>query len=481
MRGKKKISRCIAVIAALVLMGTTTGCDNKKVNVTREPDSQSVSKEKTEEKDKEAGDLKMVDGGGLRYNDENGLYYIFGDKDGVGEPNPTIKFIDFATGKEVYLCNKLNCVQQPGICMAVLPDESRYGYLQLFGDDDYIYLYIGNCGSSDSMSTSWVKPGWEHILEENVYDVATPTIYRMNKDGTGREKVFEFDSELKLGETFLSDGKYLYIEAMKNKSTTEKADDKGNYITMTECYDKQIIRIDLDKKSIEKLIDLEDGQRIFDCGGRNIIIYDVDYGQEVTAEFKYKNPAEYDKLYENATEVYSLYNLDSGKSTPLKELKRPELNNICVADGYFYVNYKNKKYIEKIDLRTNQITKIEIGKNVQISSFAITREDGPDMLQCYVKEDNRNVYYLNSETGEIVKNTLRNNYDEDIDIISQNKKYMLVRSGYKRVKNENKEDSDKYRTIENYYSVISIEDYLNNNPNYISVDMIYSGNTTNLY
>ena len=488
MRKHQFIWKFVSVVFAVSMTVMFAGCGNGKgasegnnTNQTSTEKSTEMASQKSknievntakgETNSSKAGDLKMVAEGDLtaNYKDKDGMYYVYQYGRGSGEWWPGIKYVDYKACKEVFLCNKLNCDHKNFNCTAVLPKEIRDGVSSdqclLFGDENYLYLLMqlpySNRGSS---TTEYVASGWEATLEEqHSLPDYPPTIYRMKKDGTGREKIYEFDSGISVEPVIFSDGKYLYINTIKTKETTE-----GN-TTYSSCYDCQIVRLDIEEKSIEKVLELNSEQNIVGCNGRDVILRETQFDRDISTEFKYTNEEEYEKMYQKSQEIYSCHNIDSGKVTTIKTIENKKYHDTCLMNGYFYVTCENKKEIERIRLKDGKVKKIKTEKEFLGLGGGVSVKGKPDTLICWVEGKNEKMpYYVNSKTGEYVRSTLANSHKKHIEVISENDEYMFVKKDYTK------------GGTKNFYSVISKKDYLNNKPNYKDVEMIYSGETTDL-
>lgn len=483
MRKRRFIWKFVSVVLTVSMTAVLAGCGHGKDGaegthanqtsaekstemVSQESKNTKVNTAKDETNSRKAEDLKMVAEGDYptNYKDKNGMYYVYQYGKGIGEWWPGIKYVDYKACKEVFLCNKLNCDHKNFNCTAVLPKEIRDGVSSdqclLFGDENYLYLLMQMPYSNSGMSISeYTASEGESISgEENSKINYPPTIYRMKKDGTEREKVYEFDSGISVERVIFSDGKYLYFNTIKTKETRE-----GN-ATYSSCYDSQIVRLDMDKKSIEKVLDLNSEQSIEGCNGRDIILRETQFDREISPEFKYTNEEEYDQLYQKAKTVYSRKNIDSGKSTTIKEIENKNYYETCLLNGYLYVTYEKKKEIGKIRLKDGKIKKIKTEKVFWGLSGAVSVKGKPDTLICWVEGKNEKMpYFVNSKTGEYVKSTLANSHKKHIEVISENDEYLFVKNDYTK------------GGIKNFYSVIPKEDYLDNKANYKNVDMVYSG------
>ncbi len=177
-------------------------------------------------------------------NFDRGYYYI---NDGDNENN--IKYFDYSAKKEIYLCNKPNCKHNTKECSSYLNIAEAN---DLFVYDNNLYLISGS-GSTTIMSATMGEGG------TSISEVGgkTPSIYRMNLDGTNKTKLFECPSGVELGSSFIFDGNNLYTFFSKNK-TIESF--KNSYTSIET--DRKLVKINLETKKYEELLDSKNREMI---------------------------------------------------------------------------------------------------------------------------------------------------------------------------------------------------------------------------
>lgn len=176
-------------------------------------------------------------GPGKVSNFDKGYYYI---KDEDGKNN--IKYFDYSAKKEIYLCNKPNCKHDTEECSSYL-DIGKSN--DMFVYNNYLYLTEGS-GQTVTISATIGEDGTENVGTGG----QTPTIYRMNLDGTNKTKLFECPSGVEIGSSFIFEGNNLYTFFMKSK-TKETA--KNSY-TSTET-ERKLVKINLETKKYEEIFD----------------------------------------------------------------------------------------------------------------------------------------------------------------------------------------------------------------------------------
>lgn len=177
-------------------------------------------------------------------NFDKGYYYI-----NDGDDGNNIKYFDYSAKKEIYLCNKPNCKHNTKECSSYLDIAEAN---DLFVYNNYLYLISGS-GSTTIMSATMGEEGTS-ISEGGG---KTPSIYRMNLDGTNKTKLFECPSGVELGSSFIFEGNNLYTFFSKNK-TVELS--KNSYTSIET--DRELVKINLETKKYEELLDSKNRKMI---------------------------------------------------------------------------------------------------------------------------------------------------------------------------------------------------------------------------
>ena len=177
-------------------------------------------------------------------NFDKGYYYI-----NNGDNGNNIKYFDYSAKKEIYLCNKPNCKHDTKECSSYLDIAEAN---DLFVYNNYLYLISGS-GSTTIMSATMGEEGTS-ISEGGG---KTPSIYRMNLDGTNKTKLFECPSGVELSSSFIFEGNNLYTFFSKNK-TVELS--KNSYTSIET--DRELVKINLETKKYEELLDSKNRKMI---------------------------------------------------------------------------------------------------------------------------------------------------------------------------------------------------------------------------
>lgn len=473
MRRKSKVAVCF--ITALAVF---TGCGaggNNAANSSKNNIKVVETKEKTQSSQKQEakGKLQMLTDNVWQtsYETEQGWYYLNSDYE-IGydeeEKLPAIMYVDYQSGKDIYLCNKVNCKHNSYDCNAVLPKEMNREKV-LFGQGKYLYLATSDFDEAGSMASDVVAFGEDaegnaQVQEEQPY---VPAIYRMKLDGTEREKVMDLESGTVLESKFLGDGENLYAIQKKIKKETKDAK------TYSTGYDRALVKVDMKNNKTEKIMDLDNDTEILGCAQRTIVTGTTDFGRKVTTEEKQND----DSLYKKADYIIKSVNIDSKKSVTLKTLKEKNLHREMISGNNLYVSNDKENKIDVINFLTEKKTKIKTSMPLSVDDI-IRRKDGSDVLCCisYENQDGDkgwDYYLVDTKTKKTTKGKLKNSENTPVDIVAQSSGKLLVVNDSKNVSEYVPWAGVTQEVIgEEEYSIISKEDYINNKANYKKVKMI---------
>ena len=169
----------------------------------------------------------------------------------------------------------------------------------------------------------------------------------MKLDGTEREKIFSMESGNIMESIFFTDNNALY---MVTKKVSEEKEGNSTYVM---GYDRKLLRVDMQNKKGEEVMDLDNEQTILGVSGRQLIIGTTDYGKEVSVKEK-QDDAAFKKLFENSSYIITSQNIDTKEAVELKRYKQKKLHSEWIRNGILYTTYEGKKEINLIDLSTNE-------------------------------------------------------------------------------------------------------------------------------
>lgn len=470
MRRKSKVAVCF-ITALAVFTGCGANGDNTLSSSNNIEVVETKEKIQNSQKAEEKGNLQMLTDNVWQasYGTEQGWYYFNSEYEIIEEDKlPAIMYVDYQSGKDIYLCNKVNCKHNSYDCNAVLPEEIDREKV-LFGQGKYLYIATSDYDEAGSMASEVIGFGEDsdgnvQVQEEKTY---VPAIYRMKLDGTEREKVMDLESGTVLESKFLGDGENLY--AIQKKIKKETKDTK----TYSTGYDRALVKVDMKNKKTEKIMDLDNETEILGCAQRTIVTGTTDFGRKVTTEEKQND----DNLYKKADYVIKSVNIDSKKSVTLKTLKQENAHREMISGNNLYVSNEKENKIDVINFLTEEKTKIKTSMPLSIDDI-IKRKDGTDVLGCISYDYNGegqgwDYYLVDTKTKKTTKGKLKNSENTPVEIVAQSSDKMLVVNDSENVSEDVPWAGVTQEVVgEEEYSIISKEDYLNNKANYKKVNMI---------
>lgn len=415
--------------------------------------AQSKDEESEENKKSEADkknskesydDLTMLNSNHENYCD-TGYYFLEEDE------HQKIKYIDYETRQEIYLCNKPNCKHDNQDCSAYVDDSC-----QLYVYKDSIYLV-----------SSWGEVYTASIDEEGELSQGTekkaPVIYRMNLDGTGKEKIFELPAGMEIAPQVIS-GKYLYAFFRKSESVQMGS----NSYTSVEK-EKNLSVINLETGKWEKLMD-----------GKNKNIVGVYKGNLIMTETIYqKDPDEFlndDEGWlenlKNSDISMTLYSLENKKEEKIVQVNYDKMQEIICDGKFVYFLRDNSSAIDCLDLETKKVRTV---KELQRERASLVDGKEGNILYLYYDQNSnegqvKEAYVVNAKTGESKEFTL---LDEDrtyAGCIAENNEYYLVITGYDMTDYYKTWAGTMQRDIERVkYGLIAKENYWNSVADYIEI------------
>ena len=228
-------------------------------------DSDTV-KDSGMQKSKEGDSSSIENGGELRLlsnrygnsacNTESGYYYLPGEgkelKDGkYGTP---LMYMDFASGREVYLCSMAGCKHDSPDCSAILLNDDFPLFFStiLFVLGDNLYILSREYDNDGTVTQEFIGEN------DNFVSVGSSpaALYRANLDGTQRKKIYTFDETLTLEDKVIGNDKGIYV--ITKKLSTEK---DGNQ-TFTTSSERKLMFLDLDSLVLKEVCNMDFGDHI---------------------------------------------------------------------------------------------------------------------------------------------------------------------------------------------------------------------------
>lgn len=389
-----------------------------------------------------SGESKYI-GYGSTSDYKNGYFYI--------KDLSHIMYFDYDTKKEVYLCNKPNCKHDDESCSSYLGEASTD---ELFYYNNHLYLIES---SSGGVSFSITGDGTVQETSSN----NSGAIYRMDLDGTNKEKVFVSPSGTSFSMPFVIKGNMMY--AFFEKSKVEK--DGGYNVVKTS--DRKMVAINLDTGKHEEIMDgmhksfigvLED----------KLVVEDIDYLKDPDS-FDNDTNGFINNLYNSKTKI-KLVDMNTKKEETVYEGLFKEIETLkFYKDGIYFIGEKSKN-LEYINLLTKNRETI---KELPSTGYDISTIVDDKVLVLKYKDKDAHLgdaYSIDVKTKEMNKFSLKDKNEYMVEILSSNDEYYFVQiesifgAEYTTWAGTKQQD-----IIGTNYGLIKKSDYWASKPNYIKM------------
>lgn len=398
-----------------------------------------------------------------------GYYYISTEEHKLqdGSRGYRLMYIDYASCTEVCLCSAPGCSHDTKDCTAVLPyDEFPAHTSKLFMHQGSLYLLSREYDSEGNYFESFQAEEGSTLGGVSSMNPMPAVLYRMNPDGTGRQKVFSFDPDMTVEGTLALDGQGLY--AVSKKLSSGKVG-TGEYISSSE---RTLVFLDLSSYDLRQISSMEFGDDIswelIGCAGGSFVLEGIDYGRKLTVEEYFGDDDIYQELYENSYTVFALLDTVAGSPKEFYRKKNEEIHSDVLLGGVLYLAFDDSKEILSVDIAT--------GKETLLASHAQNYIRGTigNMLCCQNMNSflDPSYYFVNTDTGEIRQSRLVNkSLGWSLDLVAENDTDVLVIYDYDAV-----EKGDGSYSLRQYqYGLISKEDLISGNDNYRKIQMAGRG------
>ena len=395
----------------------------------------------------EEQDLRMTAWDPSGVGNDDGYYQIRQDEEGVSR----LTYIDAASGKEVYLCQKPECRHEDERCTAFVPFALFAG--QLLVDQDHLYIVSSGTGASV-------------ITDEGVQAQAEgPVIEQMDLDGQNRRTLFQLEEgyQFHLGNVVFDDHA-LYIPV--DKSEQVMLDDRSSMVVSLET---TLYRIDLNSGEAEAVKDMKD-EDILDAEGRTIIFEEQRYPEDPQQYLDAKDYERYNAVLTQAKKTIERYDIDTGKS----ERVETDIDTIeAYQDGNAYwieegqvmrFSLQSKTAEEVIDLPKDggqYFISALIADHLLIESVDDEQDTADQMYALSLSEPQLTpLHQFIEETKEPVQ-ILHQTSDELLVIYDKEGQMEMTWAG-----------TMQFETERAYYGYISIDDFLHDQRSYDPVETL---------
>lgn len=160
-----------------------------------------------------------------------------------------LTYIDYASRQEVVLCTDSSCKHDNEKCAAVLSGDEFFEDPGLFVYGDHLYLLNAERDEEGTLSAGvWHAPEYEPPVETRKC-----SLYRMNLDGTGREKLIEFEAGISVENLAVGDGNSIWL--ITKTPYIHTADNGAVYHTSK---NRALVKFDLSARQITERIPLDE-------------------------------------------------------------------------------------------------------------------------------------------------------------------------------------------------------------------------------
>lgn len=391
-------------------------------------------------------------------NTEDGYYYIPGDLKELrdGSYGCAVMYMDFATQKEIYLCNNAGCKHDTKSCSAIIPESEFSPFFgTIFTSNGRLYLLsCSEDSEGKTVSYGYTESGITTAIAPNV-------LYCMNLDGTNREKIYTFPDGVTVEPTVLGDGSSLYF-------VTKELSQNGQTTTAS---NRQLMRYDISSGKTAAVADLnmESGShwRIVGCSGNRVVLEGVVYPEEYSAEKDY-SADQWSEIFSASQTKYVCLNVENGKFTSLYDVKNQNGHGAAVLEGCLYVAEGSSKDILQINLDSgNQsiLASLEQSNIIGTMGSKLVCRTW-DMTEDYY------LYFVDTKNETVSRCTLTNKYNGwALELVGETQNDALVIYDY-----DAETLSDGAYEIYRYkMALISKDDLYKGNDNFRPIEMIGGG------
>lgn len=422
-----------------------------------EGETDGLTEDNTSGKAEELAMLYDLQRGNRACVTEHGYYYFSGEVETLsdGQEARHLMYIDFDTKQEIYLCSNAACSHDTVDCTSVfLLDEFSFSAC-LFAWQDSLYILEKEPDQDGSVVMGAAGGESGAVIESK-----PAVLYRMNPDGTGREKMYEFQPNVTLEDVIAGDENGIYLITKKVISQTGD----GNVYQVSS--DRNLIYLDLSERKETVLCSMDFGDDIqwdmIGCFGRNLVLYGIDFGRPVTAEEKSNDDI---SIYDDSYDVFAVLNLDDLSLREGYRVFSPKSRGFELYQGTLYYSIQGEGKITGVNLLNGEETVL-----CEIQQDALWGIIG-DRL--YTRNEKDNTYYfIDVNTGTISHSGLVNHsLGWSLDIVAEAGDQVLVIYDYDATPQE-----DGSYIIHGYqYGLIDKEDLFTGNDKFIPIRMITPG------
>ena len=313
---KKMIALVLTLCLILSGCGTgTAGQEKEPGDVSQENTGASqsgivTSQKQADDKVGKAGSLRLLNDRQMSCMTPEGYYYITENPSELGRDlwGMHIMYMDFATKKEVYLCNEPGCKHKDKNCTSVLSDEEFGDDCLLFVMNDRLWLISKDQDKENQSST-------DMVIGEDGSSAESPqlptVIYSMNRDGSDRKKEYTFEQDVTVDNVVLCDEENMYFAAKKVNTISKK---QSMWHTATK---RELVRFRTKDSGMETVCSLQPNDKIrwyvVGCCDDRVILQGTKYNQNLSPQEEMKlDQKEFWQYMNDSSEMYASLNPVNG-------------------------------------------------------------------------------------------------------------------------------------------------------------------------
>lgn len=421
--------------------------------------------------------------GGLRYlsnrhekiacNTEKGYYYLtqYPEKLRDGSYGMHLMYMDFATGREIYLCSTAGCKHDTPDCTSVFLQDDFPAYsTMMFVLGDKLYILAKEYDQDGSVSQDPVYIGGDGNdtgggKVGGSVESQPAVLYSANMDGTERRNIYTFDAALTLEEKVAGNEQGIYVITKKLSA------DKDGGQTYTTSSERKLMYLDFGSLSLAEVCSMDFGDniswKVMDCSQEDFLLCGTDFGRKLSRDETWDDDR-YKELYQNSVQVYALLSRNGGKPKEIARQSNKNINSVLLLGDNLYLSSDANQKIEVLDIKTGKKkTFCKLPGNQIMEALG-------DTLCCrsWDLAGDPIWYFVNTKTGAVSKTplvNLRNGWS--LDFCAETSKDVLFVYDYDAT-----ESGDGSYEIHQYkHALISKEDLFAGKDNYRRIKMIGPG------
>ncbi len=288
-----------------------------------------------------------------------------------------LTYIDFASRREVVLCSDSSCKHDSELCSSYFSYDEIFPLTEVFVFGEHLFVLSTETDDDGSMSAGvYHAEGYEPKQETR-----RPAIFRMNLDGTNREKIYEAAlGDVIEGQVF-GDGDDLWF-VMKTP-TVDIYEETGAVYYHSK--NRALLKLSASTGTIAERIPLDDYNNIRlsidGCAGDKIVLSGIAYPNGTSAWDNMNILAPSQNVGDNPSDYwefrkkweYVVFTLDP-KTKELKEVCREmydTLSNIYFQDEWVYFLIDNK--LKRCSLLTSESEDVETPSGYRFDGFFLNK------------------------------------------------------------------------------------------------------------